>query len=533
MSDETRVAPASVPGAECRINALHDNLLLIILSNLPVRQVVQTCVLSRRWRNLWRSVSRVIISPDDFDAMVDTPKERAVLFKKFVNRFLMLRNPSALDELQLYYNMPTYDLDADSEDANLWIRHALECNAQSVKVEIRHQLLHLVPTVFASGRFLARLHLSSVDLSYGFFRQLETSCKSLKQLFLDDCCIYDAEITSNTLKVLTIDMNCRFMFVKQPSISIPSLVYFSFSMEDGKKIPFLKNMESLETAYASLNTYDDIEDDDIRQFLKGLSGVTDLNFSYNGTMPEMENNAQWCPEFNNLTTLRLDNCCVYPGFNPLIVFLRNSPKLESLTLKLSFSGDAHIHPRLEGRLFSCVDLHRIDITICQAVRKDHPTLVSLEKLLTYNGIDSLSCYSQRSSPPALQPCENNVQAAAASSSSSMTRAPPLPDSSATAQAPPPPFHGGVAFLISLSVTTSWRVDLLSTHNSSARPTPYTFYCTSVAKNVLLGGQSYACWTWREWRQTVGIRVLLACSNYKDCEYIRFEISTLEVLASGT
>ncbi|KAJ1256065.1 hypothetical protein BS78_K090500 [Paspalum vaginatum] len=240
MSDETWVAPAGVTGAECRINALHDNPLLIIMSNLSACQVVQTCVLSQRWRNLWRSVPRVIVAPEDFSDMADTAEEREVLFKKFVNRFLMLRNPIALDEFEFCYNMSRYDLDAESEDANLWILHALECNAQSVKVTIWYELLRLVPTVFASGRLLMKLHLSSVHLSYGFFRQLETSCKALKQLFLDDCCIYDAEITSNTLKVLTIDMNCRFMFDEQPSISIPSLVYFTFSMEDGKKIPFPK-----------------------------------------------------------------------------------------------------------------------------------------------------------------------------------------------------------------------------------------------------------------------------------------------------
>ncbi|KAJ1295832.1 hypothetical protein BS78_01G253200 [Paspalum vaginatum] len=378
--------------------------------------------------------------------MADTAEEREVPFKKFVNRFLMLRNPIALDEFEFCYKMSCYDLDAESEDANLWIRHALEVlddidliynniradcfnssfvmsswqDAESVKVTVRYELLRFVPTVFASGRSLTKLHLSSVQLSYGFFRHLETRCKALKQLFLDDCCISDAEITSNTLKVLTIDMNCRFMFDEQPSISIPSLVYFTFSMKDGTKIPFPKEHgitgDSItcldqtstpgtwgrmdlpgghapghalkQTAPISFGGCLTLVSIHINSNCITYNQITRIHQIYPLILPEMENNTQWCPEFNNLTTLTLDRCCLYPGFYPSIVFLQNSRKLESLTLHLSFSGDAHVQPRLERRLFSCVDLHRIDITICQGVRKDHPLLVSLEKLLTYNGIDS-------------------------------------------------------------------------------------------------------------------------------------------------
>jgi len=42
-------------------------------------------------------------------------------------------------------------------------------------------------------------------------------------------------------------------------------------------------MKSLERAFAVLNTYH-TEVDDIRQFLKSITGITDLNFSYNRHM---------------------------------------------------------------------------------------------------------------------------------------------------------------------------------------------------------------------------------------------------------
>jgi len=54
-------------------------------------------------------------------------------------------------------------------------------------------------------------------------------------------------------------------------------------------------------------------------------------------------NIQWCPKFNNLTTLTLSQWCLHPDFYPLIVFLQNSPSLENLTLKLrGVHGSLHM-----------------------------------------------------------------------------------------------------------------------------------------------------------------------------------------------
>jgi len=48
---------------------------------------------------------------------------------------------------------------------------------------------------------------------------------------------------------------------------------------------------------------------------------------------EVQANFQWCPKFNNLTTLSLREWCLCAVFNALIVFLQNSPNLMELILK--------------------------------------------------------------------------------------------------------------------------------------------------------------------------------------------------------
>ncbi|KAG2550065.1 hypothetical protein PVAP13_9KG241900 [Panicum virgatum] len=366
-SGDARAVSEGVAGAACRINALPSHVLSRAISFLDARQLVQTCVLSRRWRHLWRSVPRISFSRDEFDGMAETEDECDVLFKEFVNRFLMLRNPAALDEFRLQYNIPdaSDDLEADAKDANLWIHHALQSNARSVEVFGGVNDLLIDPGVFTSNCcFVTSMLLCLALLEPPFFRSLQTGCPVLERLILQCCTIYDPDISSHTLKVLTLDGECHCTFEGRATISIPSLVELCF-FPDGARIPLLKNMESLVKASVLVGT-DPSEVDDICQFLRSLSGVTHLKFHGKGFKLEMEQNLQWWPKFNNLTTLTLGNCCLYGDFYPLIFFLQNSPNLEQLTLELmqrfrqidldqTFIGDP------EERSFTCEHLVMVDI----------------------------------------------------------------------------------------------------------------------------------------------------------------------------
>ncbi|CAD6250934.1 unnamed protein product [Miscanthus lutarioriparius] len=317
-----------VPGAVCRINALPDDMLLLILSYLNARQVVQTCALSRQWRNLRRSVPHINTTPAEFEHMPNDCREYTVLFKKFLNRFLMLRNPFALDEFRLW--------------------------------------LELDPAVFLPGCFLRRLHLTSVILYPGFFCQLGIGCKALKYLILHDCGISDVQIISKTLKVLTMDIDCYYSFEEQCSISIPSLVCLNYNHQT--IIPLLKNMKSLERACLVLDT-DDTDVDDIRQFLKSLSGITDLNFSYEGDMPR-----------------RNEPSSTGSGANAK----RKQPSTVGSEVNLEEPLVGHTHQRfigeLEERSFSCEHLDSVDI-VCWEVQEHDPVLDNLVELLTENGIE--------------------------------------------------------------------------------------------------------------------------------------------------
>ncbi|WVZ50628.1 hypothetical protein U9M48_001866 [Paspalum notatum var. saurae] len=58
----------SAAGGSDRLSALPDCLLHVIMSSMKARQAVQTCVLSKRWRHLWRFVPGLDIDFDEFIA---------------------------------------------------------------------------------------------------------------------------------------------------------------------------------------------------------------------------------------------------------------------------------------------------------------------------------------------------------------------------------------------------------------------------------------------------------------------------------
>ncbi|CAL5071673.1 unnamed protein product [Urochloa decumbens] len=60
-------------GEPDRLSALPDCLLHVIMSSLKARQAVQTCVLSRRWRDLWRSMPCLDVDLNEFRTETAAP----------------------------------------------------------------------------------------------------------------------------------------------------------------------------------------------------------------------------------------------------------------------------------------------------------------------------------------------------------------------------------------------------------------------------------------------------------------------------
>ncbi|KAF8669977.1 hypothetical protein HU200_051162 [Digitaria exilis] len=109
-----------------RISGLPDEMLHRVISFLPARDAVRTCVLSPRWRHLWRLAPRLNIDAEGF-----TSQTR---FINFVNALLLSRGSIPLESFWLRANGPGIFLENFRDTAYLWIGHALRSNVEELGI---------------------------------------------------------------------------------------------------------------------------------------------------------------------------------------------------------------------------------------------------------------------------------------------------------------------------------------------------------------------------------------------------------------
>ncbi|XP_040255641.3 MEIOTIC F-BOX protein MOF [Aegilops tauschii subsp. strangulata] len=239
------------------LSDLPDALLHKVMSFLWAWEVARTCVLSRRWRNLWASVPCL-----DLRVCCKARHRRLPMrFARFANHFLLLREVSApLDTLRLLSSptssvdddsmpySPKYDDDREdycSTDVDMWIRAAI--NRRARFIELSHHPrddafsdLEHVPFISCH---LKHLHLSGTMLRDKTLRQLSSQCPSLEVLELKECFLYAPQISSASLISLTM-VECRIM--ADLSIAAPSLVSLRCVIPY-HRAPSFENLGSLAT----------------------------------------------------------------------------------------------------------------------------------------------------------------------------------------------------------------------------------------------------------------------------------------------
>ncbi|KAK8261160.1 hypothetical protein V6Z12_D13G167900 [Gossypium hirsutum] len=136
-----------------RLSELPVNVILHIISSLPMKEAVRTCLLSTRWKDLFTSISNI-----ELDGVL---RKRALRnrFMEFVDGFLSLRKDISVDRFRLCYGPGI-----DHRKINEWILYA-----------VRHGVREL-DLIFQSGTFETR-HFT--DLEFGVF-----TCKTMLTLRL-------------------------------------------------------------------------------------------------------------------------------------------------------------------------------------------------------------------------------------------------------------------------------------------------------------------------------------------------------------
>ncbi|CAJ2638666.1 unnamed protein product [Trifolium pratense] len=131
---------------EDMISDLTNEVILHILSFLNAKQAVQTCILSKRWINLWKTLPTLIFSSNHmtFES-----------YKVFMSQFLSLRDHSTnIHTLHMSSNYTVYD--REFKEA---IKYAVLHNVKHLQLDVPN--IECFPSCFFSCLTLTSLNLSA------------------------------------------------------------------------------------------------------------------------------------------------------------------------------------------------------------------------------------------------------------------------------------------------------------------------------------------------------------------------------------
>ncbi|XP_034907618.1 F-box/LRR-repeat protein At3g26922 [Populus alba] len=275
MESRTRKR-SSLNNNEDRISTLPNVLLHRILSFVDAVQVVQTCVLSKRWMNVWKSHPYLDFNFETFSSLINSDyyEDEMVNFTDFVNQVLVRRNNFkaikisldlcghtrySLVESLIYYAVKHHAeeicIDTACRDVPIVLpRCFFNCESlRSLKLRIDGGIA--LPKSLGLPS-LKTLHLGGAQ---NFDGKIFSSCPNLENLKIEDICLNTIEnfnIHALNLKSLEI-LNWRYSRIKtgcKVMLFAPKLTSFKF---DGNTPLFWSevNLTSLDDVNVVLQRY--------------------------------------------------------------------------------------------------------------------------------------------------------------------------------------------------------------------------------------------------------------------------------------
>ncbi|VAI22709.1 unnamed protein product [Triticum turgidum subsp. durum] len=354
-----------------RLSALPDDLLHAIMSRLKALQMARTCVLSTRWRHLWRTVPCLDVDEAETGAYNN--------FDNFTDNLLRSHDIALLEDFRLHAH----------RTSDRWVRRAV---GQGEAWPCRLKRLHL----------FSLLNLKLTDLG----SLISFRCHALEDLQLRNCSFLltsNAKIVSSSLKKLAV-VDGYYMVhddeIFALIIEAPALVSLCL---DGE-LEHIVDMTEPHTVLSLVDASIQLPRAEKRVnhelgILGALSNVTTLRLSH-FAISYICNNLRirkrlpgfqllFCAtredlpvfKFENLRSLLLDECHISDDFLGLQQYLHNSRNLKKLTLRcckvLDYRHNKEMRKRLHKSSEVLVDFNCENLRLTEIIYRDGDTSIHL------------------------------------------------------------------------------------------------------------------------------------------------------------
>uniref|UniRef100_A0A0E0KQZ1 F-box domain-containing protein n=1 Tax=Oryza punctata TaxID=4537 RepID=A0A0E0KQZ1_ORYPU len=349
---------------EDRLGALPDDLLHAIMSFMAAREVVRTCVLSRRWKDLWRSAPFLNLDGTEFMPLLSGSPEEWEEMDAFVTNLLRLRsrNETSVDSFRLFVDHLLGA--ARRKSVERWVRAAVELRPRVLEINVvtpsyppGHDDGYTLPDLISSSawRRLRRLHLSHAWLDSSFGEQLGAGCPLLEDLALRKCTMEPGfrRLRSDTLRTLVLhyysggggggdDDYETTLVISAPRLASVRVKITSYAYKNGVSFDGSTADSLVEASIRVERRRRALPTGVEAMLLAGLVNVTTLELKGIQAKTVLGKEFDEFPSFNNLTTLSLD-CCLCDiqhtknKFKILWRLLQKCPNLQKLTLQRCWS----------------------------------------------------------------------------------------------------------------------------------------------------------------------------------------------------
>ncbi|XP_059657289.1 F-box/LRR-repeat protein At2g42730-like [Cornus florida] len=182
------------------ISGLPDEIIVSIVSLLGIREAARTCVLSKRWENVWLFSYNMVLNFDALETIFDLESRRKVMevercrYISWVNKVLDLHRGSTMDEFRVSFCLNV----SSSCVIDRWIEFAIAKRFQRLEVDLEpcyymekteaytfpnQNFIHIKSPAGLSGiRSLRSLCFKRVNISGEILKYFLSNCPLLESL---------------------------------------------------------------------------------------------------------------------------------------------------------------------------------------------------------------------------------------------------------------------------------------------------------------------------------------------------------------